>query len=86
MSHASYSYEEVNKHLDNIKELSSKINTAENDKAIAEINARINAEVAYLQVEQIKSVAILNEQIAQEQASGLVHEKAASEFNQIPEQ
>jgi len=85
MAHASYSFEDVNKHLDNIKELSSQINKAENPKAIEEINARINAEVAYLQVEQIKSMAIMNEQLAQSQASTLVHEKAASEFNQIPD-
>jgi len=85
MAHASYSFENVNKHLDQIKELSSKINQAENQKAIEEINARINTEVAYLQVEQIKSLAIMNEQLAQSQASVLVHEKAASEFNQIPE-
>lgn len=85
MAHASYSFESVNEHLDNIKELSSQINKAENPKAIEEINARINAEVAYLQVEQIKSMAIMNEQLAQSQASELVHEKAASEFNQVPE-
>jgi len=85
MAHASYSFESVNEHLDNIKELSSQINKAENPKAIEEINARINAEVAYLQVEQIKSMAIMNEQLAQSQASTLVHEKAASEFNQIPD-
>lgn len=85
MAHASYSFEAVNEHLDNIKELSSQINKAENPKAIEEINARINAEVAYLQVEQIKSMAIMNEQLAQSQASSLVHEKAASEFNQIPD-
>lgn len=85
MAHASYSFESVNEHLDNIKELSSQINKAENPKAIEEINARISAEVAYLQVEQIKSMAIMNEQLAQSQASTLVHEKAASEFNQIPD-
>lgn len=85
IAHASYSFEAVNEHLDNIKELSSQINKAENPKAIEEINARINAEVAYLQVEQIKSMAIMNEQLAQSQASALVHEKAASEFNQIPD-
>jgi len=85
MAHASYSFESVNEHLDNIKELSSQINKAENPKAIEEINARINAEVAYLQVEQIKSMAIMNEQLAQSQASELVHEKSASEFNQIPD-
>ena len=85
MSHASYSFEEVNKHLDTINELSKKINEDSNPKAVAEINARINAEVAYLQVEQIKSLAVLNEQIAQDQASSLVNDKAASEFNQIPD-
>lgn len=85
MSHASYSFEDVNKHLDTINELSKKINEDSNPKAVAEINARINAEVAYLQVEQIKSLAVLNEQIAQDQASSLVNDKAASEFNQIPD-
>lgn len=85
MAHASYEFEDVNEHLDNIKELSSQINKAENEKAIQEINARINAEVAYLQVEQIKSMSIMNEQLAQTQASQLASEKAASEFNQIPD-
>lgn len=85
MSHASYSFEDVNKHLDNIKELTSKIDAQTNPRSLQEIDARINAEVAYLQVEQIKSIAILNEQIAQEQASEIVHETAASQFNQIPD-
>jgi type IV secretion system protein VirB5 len=85
MSHASYSFEDVNKHLDNIKELTGKIDAQTNPRSLQEIDARINAEVAYLQVEQIKSMSILNEQIAQQQASELVHEKEASQFNQIPD-
>lgn len=83
---ASYAFEEVNEHLDNINELSKKIEEAENSKAIADLNARINAEIAYLQVEQIKAISILNEQMAQGHSTSIVNRSEASKFNQIPEE
>jgi len=83
--HASYSFEEVNKHLDNIKTLSDQIEKSDNQKSIADLNARINTEIAYLQVEQIKATSVMNEQLAQEQASSIVSQTEASKFNQIPD-
>jgi type IV secretion system protein VirB5 len=84
--HASYAFEEVNKHLETINELSKKIEEAENTKAIADLTARINAEIAYLQVEQIKAISVMNEQLAQGQASEIVNRSEASKFNQVPEE
>lgn len=84
--HASYAFEEVNKHLEIINELSQKIEEAENTKAIADLTARINAEIAYLQVEQIKAISVMNEQLAQGQASEIVNRSQASKFNQVPEE
>lgn len=84
--HASYAFEEVNKHLETINELSQKIEETENTKAIADLTARINAEIAYLQVEQIKAISVMNEQLAQGQASEIVNRSEASKFNQIPEE
>jgi type IV secretion system protein VirB5 len=83
---ASYAFEEVNEHLETINELSQKIEEAENSKAIADLTARINTEIAYLQVEQIKAISVLNEQMAQGQASSIVNRSEASKFNQIPEE
>ena len=83
---ASYAFEEVNEHLETINELSQKIEEAENSKAIADLTARINTEIAYLQVEQIKAISILNEQMAQGHATSIVNRSEASKFNQIPEE
>lgn len=83
---ASYAFEEVNEHLETINELSKKIEEAQNSKAIADLTARINTEIAYLQVEQIKAISVLNEQMAQGQASTIVNRSEASKFNQIPEE
>lgn len=83
---ASYAFEEVNEHLETINELSQKIEEAQNSKAIADLTARINTEIAYLQVEQIKAISVLNEQMAQGQATAIVNRSEASKFNQIPEE
>jgi type IV secretion system protein VirB5 len=84
--HASYAFEEVNEHLETIKKLSDEIEHTDNQKAISDLNARINTEEAYLQVEQIKAISVMNEQLAQGQASEIVSRSEASKFNQIPEE
>lgn len=84
--HASYAFEETNEHLETIKKLSEEIEHTDNQKAISDLNARINTEVAYLQVEQIKAISVMNEQMAQSQASEIIGRSEASKFNQIPEE
>ncbi len=82
---ASYAFNDTNEHLKNIKEISDEIDKTDNTKKIQDLNARLNTEIAYLQVEVIKGVAVMNQQLAQQQASQIVDQTAASKFNTIPD-
>ena len=84
-SQATYAFNESNTHLDNIKEISDEINKSEDTKHIQDLNARLNTEVAYLQVEIIKGIAVMNQQMAQQQATEIHDRTEAAKFNQIPE-
>lgn len=84
-SQATYAFNESNEHLDNIKTISEEINKAEDTKYIQDLNARLNTEVAYLQVEIIKGIAVINEQLAQQQATEIHDKTEAAKFNKIPE-
>lgn len=84
-THATYAFNETNKHIENIDELSKQINETTDTKHIQDLNARMNAEIAYLQVEVIKGIAIMNEQMAQQQATEIHDRTEAAKFNQIPE-
>lgn len=83
---STYEYNDINTHLENIQKLTDSIETAENEKSIADLNARINAEVAYLSVEMIKMLAILNQQYVQTAATTLAGRRQASKMNQIPKE
>lgn len=82
---ANYEYEDLNAHLQAIQELSKKIEDADTQKAVSDLNARINAEIAYLSVEEIKMLTMINEQFAQQQASEILNQNVVAKFNQIPE-
>ncbi len=84
-SQATYAFNESNTHLDNIKSISDEINKSEDTKHIQDLNARLNTEIAYLQVEIIKGIAVMNQQMAQEQATDIHDRTEAAKFNQIPE-
>ena len=77
-SQASYAFNESNEHLDNIKTIS------DDAKHIQDLNARLNTEIAYLQVEVIKGIAVMNEQMAQQQATEIHDRTEAAKFNQTP--
>ncbi len=84
-THATYSFNDTNNHLKIIDNLSEEINKTEDTKRIQDLNARINAEVAYLQVEIVKGLAVMNEQLAQQQATEINDRNAAANFNKIPD-
>ena len=83
-SQATYAFNESNTHLDNIKAISDEINKSEDTKHIQDLNARLNTEIAYLQVEVIKGIAVMNQQMAQQQATEIHDRTEAAKFNQIP--
>lgn len=84
-SQATYAFNQSNTHLDNIKKISDEINKSKDTKHIQDLNTRMNAEIAYLQVEIIKGIAVMNEQMAQQQATEIHDRTEAAKFNQIPE-
>ncbi len=83
---ASYEFNDINEHLKNIKTISNEIEGADNEKAISDLNVRMNTEIAYLMVEEIKMLSLLNQQYAQSIASQLVDKISASKFNQLPKE
>ena len=84
-THATYAFNEANQHLENIDDLSKQSNEASDTKHIQDLNARMNAEIAYLQVEVIKGIAVMNQQMAQQQATEIHDKTEAAKFNQIPD-
>lgn len=83
---ATYTFNELNEHLDNIKEISEELEKTDGTKATADLNVRMNTEIAYLMVEQIKATTVLNEQVAQMQSSRIVDRTGAAQVNQIPDE
>lgn len=47
---------------------------------------RLLAEVAYIQIQELKMQAILNEQMAQQGADKISGETQAAQFNRLPDQ
>lgn len=84
-SQATYAFNNSNAHLETINNLAEKINEESDTKRIQDLNARMNAEIAYLQVEVIKGIAVMNQQMAQQQATDIHDRTEAAKFNQIPE-
>ncbi len=74
---ATYAYDNINKHLKNIYELSEKIDKTDNEKAATDLNSRMMAEIGYLQAEQIKQQALQNQQVSEGVAKALDGERSA---------
>ncbi len=66
-----YAFNEVNKSLKRIHDLSSQIEKADNTKASVDLNSRLLTEVAYLQTQNLKAQSLVNQQLAQKQAVAL---------------
>ena len=81
---ASYSFNDIQKHLSTIHLLSSKIDQLKNIKASSDLNARLLAEVAYIQTQELKMQVILNQQIAQQNSDKIKHQSDSAQFNRLP--
>lgn len=81
---ATYAFNNVQQRLKNIYALSKNIDKAKNTKAAIDLNNRLLTEVAYINVQQVKMQALLNEQMAQRAASRIASETEEAKFNTIP--
>lgn len=81
---ASYEFNDVNNQLANIHQISDQIESAKDDKAAIDLNTRMETEMAYLQVQILKQIALLNEQTARNASDSIQSETDGSKFNTLP--
>jgi type IV secretion system protein VirB5 len=81
---ATYSFNNIKKHLDDINQLQKKIEKTKNTKAAIDLNSRISAEQAYLATQQLKMQSLLNQQMAEQASSDIASETQAAVFNTLP--
>lgn len=77
---SAYAFNEVNKSLERIHQLSQKIEKADNTKAAVDLNSRLLTEVAYLQTQNLKAQSLINQQLAQKQSLELSERAKASQY------
>jgi len=81
---ATYAFNDIKQHLDNVHSLSKQIDSAKNTKAAMDLNSRLMAEVAYIQIQELKMQAVLNQQLAQENSDKIAGETQSAKFNTLP--
>ncbi len=83
-----YSFNELNKHIQTVHTLSAKIEGSSNQstKSALDLNARLLAEIAYIQTESLKLQALMGQQNAQHAADDIWEESERSRFNQLPDE
>ena len=81
---SSYAFDDIKTHLTNIHQLSEKIETAKDDKAAIDLNTRMQAEMAYVEVQILKQQTLLNEQMARASSDNIASETTAAKFNTLP--
>lgn|SRR3989338_5693902 len=81
---ATYAFNDIKTQLNNIHELSQNIEKAGNEKAAIDLNTRMQTEIAYTQVQILKQMALMNEQMASTRAHRIQYESEEAKFNQLP--
>lgn len=81
-----YAFDDINTHLTRIHELSQKIEETENTKSALDLNSRLIAEMAYIQVQTLKLQTLINQQTAQTGANELDETVDDASFNRLPDQ
>lgn len=81
---ATYAFNNINTHLQDIHRLTTQIEDAPNSKAAIDLNTRLVAELAYISVQELKMQALLNQQLAQQSANEINAEGREAKFNQLP--
>lgn len=82
---ATYAFNEVNRHLKAIHDLSNHIDKAANTKAAVDLNSRLLAEIAYIQTENLKLQTLLSQQAAQGGSNDLAMDNDSVRFNTLPD-
>lgn len=85
---ATYEFNDINKHLKMLYQLGQSIEDEEknnNLKAALDLNSRIEVEIGYISVEELRMQTVLDQQMAQGSASRIALENEAAQYNQAGE-
>ena len=79
-------FNQVNKHLQRVHDLSKEIEgkTNKNTKSAIDLNTRLLVETAYIQIGMLKLQALINQQAVQVTANEIAEDSEAARFNQLP--
>lgn len=80
-----YAFDDINVHLKSVHELSKKIEETENTKGALDLNSRLVAEMAYIQIQTLKLQTLISQQTAQTGANTLAQTAEQVNFNQLPD-
>lgn len=80
---ANYVFNSINEHLERVENLSNKIESANNTKSAMDLNSRLLAEVAFIQIQDLKMQSLINKQLAQQSYDNIAAEAQSARFNTI---
>lgn len=83
---STYSFNEINKHLKAVHNLSAQIEKAPNTKSAVDLNSRLLAEIAYIQTQNLKVQTLISQQLAQGGASDIAIDSQIARFNRLPDE
>lgn len=84
LADSAYSYNTINQHIQNIKSILSQISNKSTEKASMDTNARLLAEVSYIQLEMLKNQDMQTQLMATEsqgQVNGVSDESKFAQWN-----
>ena len=82
---ATYVFNDIKKHLDNLYQLGKQIDQTKNTKAATDLTNRIQLELGFISIEELKMQAVLNEQLVQQGVNAIGDQTSAAQFNEIPD-
>ncbi len=84
---ATYEFNDLNQHLETLQSLSAQIENPKNTniKSAIDLNTRIEVELGYISIEELRMQSLLNQQTADLSASKISSENQAAQFNQAGE-
>jgi type IV secretion system protein VirB5 len=83
---STYSYNEINKHLKAVHEISAQIEKAPNTKSAVDLNSRLLAEIAYIQTQNLKMQTLISQQLAQGGSNEIAIDNQIAKFNRLPDE
>ena len=77
------SYNEINRHMAELHKLSQKIEKTPNTKGAIDLNSRLLAELAFIQLASLRLQTLMSQQMAQDSLSELQDRAEMARFNQL---